>query len=182
MSLVKRILEGLSAPFTEGELTIGEIIYHPYKMLYGDLYKISKRNSLNQAVIRAQKKGLVRKKIINEEVYFAITDSGKDELEKWRSKPRIGLHERKGGWDGKYRLVLFDIPEKNRIVRNSFRRKLKELGFLGWQQSVWVSRNPITEPLREFIKEVGLDDYALVVETEDLGSTELEAVINKHNQ
>ncbi|MBI2100094.1 MAG: CRISPR-associated endonuclease Cas2 [Candidatus Vogelbacteria bacterium] len=41
-------------------------------------------------------------------------------------------------WDGKWRLVFFDIPETNRRGRNALRHKLRELGFYEWQKSVFV--------------------------------------------
>lgn len=41
-------------------------------------------------------------------------------------------------WDGKLRVVIFDIPEDERDVRDSFRDHLKRLGFLKLQQSVAV--------------------------------------------
>ncbi|MFH1854992.1 MAG: hypothetical protein ABH810_01105 [bacterium] len=42
-------------------------------------------------------------------------------------------------WDGKWKFVIFDIPEKSRIARDVLRRKLKEIGFVQLQKSVWVS-------------------------------------------
>lgn len=45
----------------------------------------------------------------------------------------------KGGkWDGKWRLVIFDIPEKIRRGRDALRDKLKELGFCELQKSVFI--------------------------------------------
>lgn len=41
-------------------------------------------------------------------------------------------------WDGKWRLVFFDIPEKKRKAREALRMKLKDLGFLELQKSVFV--------------------------------------------
>lgn len=42
--------------------------------------------------------------------------------------------------DGKLRILVFDIPEEKRILRDRFRRQIKELGFKKHQQSVWISR------------------------------------------
>ncbi len=51
----------------------------------------------------------------------------------------LGLNiEQPKKWDGKIRIVAFDIPDKQRIQRNAFRRKLKELGFYSSQKSVWL--------------------------------------------
>jgi len=42
-------------------------------------------------------------------------------------------------WDGKWRFVIFDIPEKLRVARDVLRSKLKEIGFMQIQKSVWAS-------------------------------------------
>ncbi len=41
-------------------------------------------------------------------------------------------------WDKKWRFFLFDIPEKSRSLRDALRRKLRQLGFFKFQQSVWI--------------------------------------------
>jgi len=41
-------------------------------------------------------------------------------------------------WDGKYRVIIFDIKETRRSTRNDLRRWLQHLGFVRLQQSVWV--------------------------------------------
>jgi hypothetical protein len=41
-------------------------------------------------------------------------------------------------WDGKWRVVFFDIPEKRRRARDALRSKLKELGFYEMQKSVFI--------------------------------------------
>ena len=41
-------------------------------------------------------------------------------------------------WDGKWRIVFFDIPEKKRKARNALREKLRDLGFCEMQKSVFV--------------------------------------------
>lgn len=41
-------------------------------------------------------------------------------------------------WDGKWRIVIFDVPTKFNSAREALRRKMKELGFKQLQKSVWV--------------------------------------------
>ena len=41
-------------------------------------------------------------------------------------------------WDGKWRVVIFDIKEKRRGVRNKLRAELQNIGFVRLQHSVWV--------------------------------------------
>ena len=46
--------------------------------------------------------------------------------------------KRPAKWDGEWRIVIFDIPEKFKKAREALRLKLKELGFLELQKSVLV--------------------------------------------
>ncbi|MBI2041804.1 MAG: hypothetical protein HYT20_02150, partial [Candidatus Nealsonbacteria bacterium] len=41
-------------------------------------------------------------------------------------------------WDGKWRIVIFDISQPKLSKREAFRGKIKELGFYPLQKSVWV--------------------------------------------
>lgn len=41
-------------------------------------------------------------------------------------------------WDNKWRVVIFDIPNKFAKARDALRKKLKELNFYQLQKSVWV--------------------------------------------
>ncbi|KKR22442.1 MAG: Transcriptional regulator, PaaX family, partial [Candidatus Daviesbacteria bacterium GW2011_GWB1_39_5] len=80
---------------------------------------------------------------------------------------------KKEKWDGYFRVVIFDIPEKHRKVRNVFRYRLKEWGFKAWQKSVWASKKDLAVPLREFIKELGIEDWVLVLVSKDVGSARI---------
>lgn len=41
-------------------------------------------------------------------------------------------------WDGEWRVVIFDIPDKFKKAREALRKKLKDLGFIKLQESVFV--------------------------------------------
>lgn len=45
---------------------------------------------------------------------------------------------KKQAWDRKWRIVIFDIPEKQKIARDTFRFRLKKLGLHELQKSVFV--------------------------------------------
>jgi len=56
-------------------------------------------------------------------------------------------------WDKLWRIVIFDIPEKKKRARDALRRKLKELGFLELQKSVFIFPYECKDEI-EFIVEV----------------------------
>ncbi len=98
--------------------------------------EIEKR-SLHRAI-----KNLYRSKLIdikeNEEgmVLLKLSEKGKEKILKYEID-RMEIPEMKK-WDGKWRIVLFDIPELKKKVRDALRWHLKKLGFFEFQKSVFV--------------------------------------------
>lgn len=41
-------------------------------------------------------------------------------------------------WDGRWRVVIFDIPDRFKKAREALRKKLRDLGFIKLQESVFV--------------------------------------------
>lgn len=56
-------------------------------------------------------------------------------------------------WDGKWRVVIFDIPKKYNRVRDLFRMRIKQLGLYQLQESVYVSPIPCFNEV-EFLREL----------------------------
>ncbi len=56
-------------------------------------------------------------------------------------------------WDGKWRLVIFDIPESHKRAREALRWKLKQLGFYPLQKSVFIHPFPCEDEI-DFVSEV----------------------------
>ncbi|KKQ31626.1 MAG: Repressor in the phenylacetic acid catabolism [Candidatus Nomurabacteria bacterium GW2011_GWA1_37_20] len=50
-------------------------------------------------------------------------------------------------WDGKWRLVMYDLPIRFKKIRNAFRWKLQDLGFFQFQKSVWIYPYPCEEEI-----------------------------------
>ena len=62
-------------------------------------------------------------------------------------------------WDGKWRLVVFDIPEKLRKGRDALRAKIKELGFYELQKSVFVFPYECRDEIDFIVEFFGLRKY-----------------------
>lgn len=66
-------------------------------------------------------------------------------------------------WDGKWRIVLFDIANLKTLQRNALRGKLRDLGFIPFQKSAWIHPFPCEaeiDILKEFF---GFSDKEIVV-------------------
>lgn len=145
----------------EGYLRAEDFIYNPGKYLYGYPKKINKPLIL-QAIKRLKEKQLIEYVDVGE-VVFKLTDRGEDQV------MRLKLKNEDGSWDGIWRLVIFDIPESQRIVRDLLRFKLREWGFRKVQNSVWATKKNCTKVMRRFIAELGVSKWVLVVESTDPG-------------
>lgn len=69
--------------------------------------------------------------------YVQLTDLGEKILDLHRKKLNL-IENRPRKWDRRYRLVMFDVPEKRKGVRKLLRFEMQEVGFLRIQDSVWV--------------------------------------------
>jgi phenylacetic acid degradation operon negative regulatory protein len=52
-------------------------------------------------------------------------------------------------WDGKWRVVVFDLPEKHNASRVRLRRYLKDCGFGYLQKSLWISPDPLDDEVKK---------------------------------
>jgi CRISPR/Cas system-associated endoribonuclease Cas2 len=89
------------------------------------------------AASRLAIKGHVRFVVKNGRKHIEITDAGKRALALEQEKARVAAMQGKR-WDKRYRIVMFDIPQKRKNMRDSVRRLLRECGFLRLQDSVWI--------------------------------------------
>lgn len=68
--------------------------------------------------------------------YLRITEEGRRAFAFEQAK--VALKNQKKKWDGRWRMVVFDIPERISAVRFRLRRIMSEIGFVRLQDSVWV--------------------------------------------
>jgi len=81
---------------------------------------------------------------------FILSENGKQKALRFNiDKMEIKKPAR---WDGKWRIVMFDIPEKLRRLRDSLRLHFREIGLIELQKSVFVYPYPCSEEI-EFILE-----------------------------
>lgn len=69
--------------------------------------------------------------------FLRITEKGQQELEFEQAKLEL-LSDKKRKWDGRWRMVVFDIPERRRHLRFRLRAVMLDMGFARLQDSVWV--------------------------------------------
>lgn len=91
---------------------------------------------LETAVSRLKKHGLIKFQKQNDKTFIRLTPKGEEELLRYQLQEITIKKPEK--WDGKWRLIIFDIKEKRRRTRNLLRQELINFGFLKLQNSVWI--------------------------------------------
>lgn len=81
---------------------------------------------------------------------------------------RLGEIYKNQKWDGKWRVVFFDIPEKHKSTRDSFRLKLIDIGFRKIQDSVFVCPYPCEREITFLISMYNLMSYVYFLETDHM--------------
>lgn len=99
------------------------------------------RKKFSQALYKLKKSRLlIMKESPNGTFNVELTEKGKRKAMQLRfddltiAKPK--------NWDGIWRIVIFDIPNKKTNARDALRFKLRDLGFYQLQKSVWVFPYP----------------------------------------
>lgn len=99
--------------------------------------------SARRSFYMLKKRGMVQVRKRKQKIELVLTEKGKKRVLKYKlrdlkvSKPRE--------WDGRWRLVMFDVPEGQRSSRDRIRLKLRELDFLPIQKSVFIQPYPCLE-------------------------------------
>ena len=94
------------------------------------------RYNINATISRLEKEGCLTVEENEDGTWVRLTKKGQKRLASYQASgiskqnPRI--------WDGKWRVIIFDVAEDKRAIRDKLRRELRNYGFVRLQQSVWV--------------------------------------------
>ncbi len=127
----------------------------------------SSRKKFSQALQRLKQSRLIIVKEKQDGVMLVeLTEKGKRKMREFQfsdltlKRPKI--------WDGIWRVVIFDIPNKKTGARETFRTKLKNLEFYQLQESVWVSPYPCQPEIEFVIELLGIYRYVNILEAKNI--------------
>lgn len=127
--VVKAIVLVLAA---SGVLAFAAVAPNALTLLRG-VRTAQRKQTIKKALLRLEREGYVKIRS-NQDVF--LTEKG-ERLAGFLGEGTLAIKKPRR-WDGKWRVLIFDIPEKRRGIREHTRRTLISLGFLRLQDSVWV--------------------------------------------
>ncbi len=146
------VLSGL-IPYTEANV---KLTFKP-SLFFNDLEKLDrykgKRSALSSSYHRAIENNLIA---IDDTGAPHLTDKGVAQLRRYEPCKLTGAASI---------LVIFDIPEEERRLRQRLRTLLRELGFMQVQKSVWQSEYDVLEYLVPELRQYRLEECVQVYES-----------------
>lgn len=113
----------------------------------GNIYNTRKR------LLGLKDKGYFDISVKNNKTFFRLTAKGRGLTE------LIKFCLGKVKWDGKWRVLIFDIPERQRYKRDDLRYKLCDLGLKQLQESVWITPYPLPDEFTDFLTNLRVRPY-----------------------
>lgn len=93
---------------------------------------------VSQAINRLRERGLIERIQTDHGLALRLTEKGVQFAVSIEEEEKIFEIQKPKKWDEKWRIVIFDIWERRRTVRDRLRNLLQKNGFVKVQNSVWV--------------------------------------------
>ena len=100
----------------------------------------------------------IEKIVKNGQPYLRLSNRGKKIIA--RDFSLIALQNKP--WDGYWRIIAYDIPEKYKKTRYLLQQELQTLGFGMMQKSIYISPHDLAEDIQEYLESNHLNDFAFV--------------------
>ncbi len=127
------------------------------------------RDRIQRALRALHRRRLIEYRERGNKMYLYVTESGKKYVRQFELD-NFELPE--GVWDKKWRVILFDIPERSGGGRRAFQQHLKILGCFAFQKSVFVYPYDCHEEIESLASFWEVERYVHYFVTKDLGKCE----------
>ncbi len=145
--------------------------YHSsYRKARRLLYKDIERQRFYALLTKLKSQNLIEKQTPNgkeKNTLWKITEAGLKKLNWFQKKPRKDYEIIA---DDKLKIVVFDIPEKEKWKRGWLREILSLCGFKMLQRSVWVGKNKIPEEFLVDLRNFNMLAYVHIFEVSKKGT------------
>lgn len=124
------------------------------------------RRTVSSTLSRLKRNGLVARKTTKGKTVWRITAEGRQWLEEMEDSFELPPE------DGVTRLVIFDIPEKQRRKRGKLRAELLACDFLPLQKSVWAGTRPLPAHFISLLDDLELEGKVHIFSVQKEGTLE----------
>ncbi|MEK7664191.1 MAG: hypothetical protein AAB340_02005 [Patescibacteria group bacterium] len=146
--------------------TLYDVLQGPRNPIIGKYIKDKNRQSFSQLIYHLKKNNYIKVKNLKGNKAFILTERGIDKALKVKFK--LDNENRPKRKDGKWIMLIFDVPEKYRKSRDLLRSILYNLGYKLFQKSVWVSPYDVSEKTEALLQKYSLDGFVKIFLIEEI--------------
>ncbi len=114
--------------------------------------------SVRSTIVRMSRAGWLRVDRIDRKSYYSLTPNGERLLAEGAARI-FHIHSARDGWDGRWRLVAYSIPETERDKREQLRRQLSYLGFGPLTSALWMTPHDLHREVECLVKELDIQPH-----------------------
>jgi DNA-binding transcriptional regulator PaaX len=159
----KTLVQNILLASLDNAVELHKMLSHPSAWLKG--YETYNRHVIYNTFLRLKKEGYLAEVEERGEKKYRATLKGKTKI--------LRFLKREKSWDGRWRIVIFDIPETQKKMRHFFRIGLIDLGFRQLQKSVWICPYNIADRVEELIDYHQAKDYVHYLLVEELDNRDV---------
>lgn len=113
------------------------------------------KQQFSQLIYYLKKNGYIKIKNLEQNEGVVLTKKGAEKV----LKARLKIKDKKKRSDEKWQMIIFDIPEKKRYLRNLLREKLLLLKYKMLQRSIWICPYDVQRETEFILRKYSLDPY-----------------------
>jgi DNA-binding transcriptional regulator PaaX len=133
-----------------------------------------KRRQYRDSLRGLEDRGIIRIVEENNQKFIKLTKKGA--LKVLLAKAQVKIEKE---WDGKWRVLVFDIPENFHFVRDHFRNLLKQNHFIKLQASVFISPYSLNRDAIRYLQNIGLMKFVRIMKVEEMDNdADLKKIFN----
>ena len=146
--------------------------YKITKLLIKEIFGLNKKpRNLPSYFLKLRKQKLIEIKEEGKYHRVVLTENGERVFMRFNYE-ELCIKEPKI-WDRNFRMIVFDVPEKKRAARDSLREKMKELGCVKFNDSVWVYPYPCQKEIDFIANYWEIGKYVHFVLVKDITNRDL---------
>ncbi|HET7615945.1 MAG TPA: phenylacetic acid degradation operon negative regulatory protein PaaX [Bacillales bacterium] len=112
--------------------------------------------SVRAAISRMNKQGWVKSRRVGNKSYYRLSERGVRRINE--AAKRI-FKLQPDDWDGKWRMLMYTIPEEKRQIRDELRKEIVWSGFGMLSSGLWISPNRLEKQVRDLIDKYEIAPY-----------------------
>ncbi len=141
----------------------------------GELFDVAEAYGLTAEQVRSCLRRLVAEGMLTRDgsgrsATYRSTSGARSELERQLRRSQVARNQDDAGrgWDRRWRLVAFTIPESKRAVRDDLRVWLLRMGAAAIHSGLYVSTHPFLPLVDEEATRLGVGEYLVAAESDEL--------------